>query len=194
LLYNIFLMNKYDPRKLHIKREVHKRVSHSKFIGNSVLAGLIGSGIFIGLNPQENFGGGIISSIVLSGVLYADKSYTQNRVNKLVNRYEEISHAESVPVSQLLLHPNERETQPRTFNIKGAQESMTFAGILGGVSEAGAFLVANSESTNKVLSVGIGAIALIGGSVLNIALNKTVAEDINFNSDLSYRKIEAHYE
>lgn len=187
-------MNKYDCRKLDTEIEVRRRVSLSKFIGNSVLAGFIGSGVFIGLNPQENFGGGVISSIVLSGILYADKISTDKNVSKLLNTYEQISHSETVPVSQLLLPPNQRQSKPRKFSIKSAQDSLTFAGLLGGVSEAGAFLVSNNEATNKVLSMGIGTLALIGGSVINIALNKTVAEDLNFNANMNLRKIDSRYE
>ena len=110
-------MTKFDRRKLIIKRELHNSIDRSKFIGNTVLTGYIATGIYTGLNPQENFSAGIISTILLTGGLLAEKNLTQKKVDLLINKYEDISHSNSEPISEKFLPLNERATQPRKISL-----------------------------------------------------------------------------
>lgn len=186
-------MTKFDIRKLNIKRELHNSIDRSKFLGNTVLAGYIATGIYTGLNPQENFSAGVISTILLTGGLIAEKNLSQMKADSLINQYENISHSNSEPISQKLLPQSERSTQPRKLSLSGIAESVKFAGIFGGVSEAGAFLLVDSESTSRAFSLGLGAVALTGAAVFNYAFNKVLAEDLNFRTDMETMKIDDFY-
>jgi hypothetical protein len=82
---------------------------------------------------------------------------------------------------------------PRIFTVDGINESVPYSLVLGGISEVGAFIFTNRETTNTATSLIVGSLALGGAAILNYALNKVVEDDIRDRSINTLRDIDSFY-
>lgn len=192
-MYNKLSMKKFDRRTLSIKSEALRVIERSQFISNTLLAGLIGTGFITGNNPQENFTAGLLTSAAIFSGLVLNKNRTSKEINRLTNEYEELLYEDSQPISEKLLPLEKRTSKPRNFKMHGIKESSIYEIVLGGVCEAGAFIISNSETNNKLIPLLIGAAALTGAGVMDLTSTKMFVEDTRFKFNLTTNKIDNHY-
>ena len=196
-------MNIYYEEKKQTREKIIKKASFSKFIGNSILGGFLATGIYTGIKPQEHFNSGFAASAALTAALFTEKYITDRSVNKLLNRYEKTTHY-SFELKRYINKINRADSEnavssenmpanPRIFTVDGIRESVPCALVLGGISEAGAFLFANSENKNTTASFIVGSLALGGAAVLNYALNKVVENDVIDRSIITLKEIDSFY-
>ncbi len=196
-------MNIYYEEKLQTREKILKKASLSKFIGNSILGGFLATGIYIGIKPQEHFNSGFAASVALTAALFAEKHITDRSVNKLLNKYEKTTHY-SNQLNRYVHKINNADSEntipsenmpanPRIFTVDGIKESVPYSLVLGGISEAGAFIFTNRETTNTATSLVVGSLALGGAAILNYALNKVVEDDIRDRSINTLRDIDSFY-
>jgi hypothetical protein len=196
-------MNIYYEEKRQTQEKILKKASFSRFIGNSILGGFLATGIYTGLKPQEHFNSGFAASIALAAALFAEKHITDRNVNELLNKYEKTTHYSTelkryIPKNSIADSENSASNEnmpanPRIFTVDGIKESVPYSLVLGGISEAGAFIFTNRETTNTATSLIVGSLALAGGAILNYALNKVVEEDITDRSINTLREIDSFY-
>ena len=196
-------MNIYYEEKLQTQEKILKKASISKFIGNSILGGFLATGIYTGINTQEHFNSGFAASVALTAALFAEKHITDRSINKLINKYEKTTHHSTelkryIPKNSIADSENSASNEnmpanPRIFTVDGIKESVPYGLLLGGITEAGAFLIANSETTNATASLFVGSLALGGAAILNYALNKVVEKDITDRSIITLREIDSFY-
>jgi len=196
-------MNIYYEEKLQTQEKILKKASISKFIGNSILGGFLATGIYTGINTQDHFNSGFAASVALTAALFAEKHITDRSINKLINKYEKTTHYSTelkryIPKNSIADGENTIPSEnipanPRIFTVDGIKESVPYSLFLGGISEVGAFIFTNRETTNTATSLIVGSLALGGAAILNYTLNKVVEDDIRDRSINTLRDIDSFY-